>query len=229
MPASRQKDIMTAPVSENQDAVQQPSNKELNFRKQEAMYQRQLEQERLSKEQLQRELDEARSVKHRQNQDDDEDDNEPYVDRKKLAKHFSSFEKRMDEKIDKKAEEKAFAMVAKERKDNWLKNNPDFYEVLQHADKFAERDPDLAESILTMPEGFERQKLVYKNIKALGIHKPDVKQPTIQDKVDANRRSPYYQPGGVGAAPYANVGDFSPAGQKAAHAKMLELKSKLRI
>jgi hypothetical protein len=80
-----------------------------------------------------------------------------------------------------------------------------------------------------MPEGFERQKLVYKNIKALGLHKPEEKAPSIQDKVDANRRSPYYQPSGVGSAPYAPVGDFSANGQKAAYEKMQELKSKLRI
>jgi len=80
-----------------------------------------------------------------------------------------------------------------------------------------------------MPEGFERQKLVYKNIKALGLNMPEVKQPTIQDKIDANKRSPYYQPSGVGTAPYASVGDFSSQGQKQAYAKMQELKNKLRI
>ena len=80
-----------------------------------------------------------------------------------------------------------------------------------------------------MPEGFERQKLVYKNIKALGVHKPEQKQPSIQDKVDANKRSPFYQPNGVGSAPYSSVGDFSAGGQKNAYEKMQQLKSKLRI
>jgi len=101
--------------------------------------------------------------------------------------------------------------------------------IQQHADKFAEREPELAETILQMPEGFERQKLVYKNIKALGLHKPAEVKSTIQDKVDANRRSPYYQPSGVGSAPYAAAGDFSPSGQKNAYQKMQELKNKLRI
>jgi len=90
-------------------------------------------------------------------------------------------------------------------------------------------DPELAESILEMPEGFERQKLVYKNIKALGIHKPAMKEPSIQEKVDANRRSPYYQPSGVSTAPYSQVGDFSNTGQKQAYEKMQQLKSQLRI
>jgi hypothetical protein len=80
-----------------------------------------------------------------------------------------------------------------------------------------------------MPEGFDRQKLVYKNIKALGLHKPAIKEPSIQEKIDANRRSPYYQPSGVANAPYSTVGDFSTAGQKNAYQKMQELKSKLRI
>jgi hypothetical protein len=78
-----------------------------------------------------------------------------------------------------------------------------------------------------MPEGFERQKLVYKNIKALGIHKKDEPKPSIQDKVDQNRRTPYYQPTGVGTAPYANAADFSQSGQSAAYKKMKELQKRL--
>jgi hypothetical protein len=99
---------------------------------------------------------------------------------------------------------------------------------MQHAEKFAQKDPELAETILNMPDSFERQKLVYKSIKALGVHKPEVQAPSIQDKIDANRRSPYYQPSGPGSAPYQSQGDFSPAGQKNAYAKMKELQNRLR-
>ena len=161
--------------------------------------------------------------------EDDEGSSEPYVDHKRLDKKLSTFEKRMEAKIDQKAEEKARQMVDKERKDIWLKSNPDFFEVLQHAEKFAETNPELAEAILTMPEGFERQKLVYKNIKTLGIHQPAKPVTSIQDKVDANRRSPYYQGGSVGTAPYAAQSDFSPAGQKSAYDKMKLLQQKLRM
>ena len=80
-----------------------------------------------------------------------------------------------------------------------------------------------------MPEGFERQKLVYENIKALGIDQPEQKGPSIQDKVDANRRGPSYQPTGVGSAPFSSQGDFSAAGMKNAYAKMQELKNRLSI
>ena len=231
MPASRQKDIMTAPEQSQAQTQpeQQPNNKELNFRALEGkMLQAQRRAEEAERRAQEAERAAQEAIQRKQAEIDDEDD-EPYVGHKKLAKQFSSFEKKMEEKIDKKAEEKARSMVEKERRDMWLKQNPDFYEVLQHADKFAERDPELAETILQMPEGFERQKLVYKSIKAIGMHKPEVKQPSIQEKVDANRRSPYYQPSGVGSAPYAAAGDFSPSGQKNAYAKMQELKNKLRI
>ena len=225
---------MTTPeqVSQEQVPSAQPSDKELNFRKQQAMYERQLDQERQAREQLQRELEETRASKTRKQEETDDDDDQPYVDHKRLARQFSSFEQKMEAKIDKKAEEKARGLLEQERKENYLKQNPDFWQVLQHAEKFAEKAPDLADSILAMPESFERQKLVYKNIKALGIDKPESKPSSIQDKIDSNRRSPYYQPSGVGTAPYGGVGagkDYSPTDQKNAYAKMQELKNKLRI
>ena len=119
--------------------------------------------------------------------------------------------------------------LREERKNNWIKSNSDFYDVLQHAEKLALRDPDLAESLLEMPEGFECQKLVYKTIKAQGLHKDAPKEPSIQQKIDANRKSPFYQPTGVGTAPYSSQSDFSPAGQKDAYTKMQELKNRLRL
>lgn len=218
---------MTAPTQENQAQEQKPSDKELNFRKQEAMFQKQLDQERAARQDAERRAEAAERMQ--KPQEDADDDSEPYVDHKKFARTLSSFEKKMEDKIDKKAEEKARHMLGESRRNDWIRNNPDFYEVLQNAERFAQKDPELAEAILEMPEGFERQKLVYKNIKALGLHKPEAKQPSIQEKVDANRKSPYYQPSGVGSAPYASAGDFSAGGQKNAYAKMQELKNRLRI
>jgi actin-related protein len=221
-------DNMTAPEQNQAQQSQEAktNDKELNFRALEAKYQKQLELVEMRAQEAERRAQEAISKKQ---SDEEDDDSDPYVDHKRLSKTLSSFEKRMEEKIDKKAEEKARGMIDQNKRESWLRQNPDFYEVLQLADQFAKKDPELAESILEMPEGFERQKLVYKNIKALGLHKPEVRQPSIQEKVDANRRSPYYQPSGVANAPYASSGDFSPVGQKNAYQKMQELKNKLRI
>ncbi len=216
---------MTTP-DQNQDnkAVENKQNdKEYNFRKLE----NQLNQERAARLELEKKLEE----RNRQpvQQEIEEDDDEPYVNKKRMENKFNSFEKKMEQRIDQRAEEKARGMMERDKQESWLRNNPDFYEVMQHAEKFAEADPELAETILRMPEGFDRQKLVYKNIKALGINKPIAKQSTIQEKIDSNKRSPFYQPSGVGTSPYSSQADFSQGGQKQAYDKMKELQARLRI
>lgn len=222
---------MTVPQEQNQENVQKSENdKEYNFRQIEAKLQQEriarLEAEKKAEEAIRMVEDAKRSVKH----EEEEEDNEPYVDHKKLQKKLQKFEQNIEQKIDKRAEEKARTMMDKERRESWMRQNPDFYDVLQHAETFAQKDPELAETILQMPEGFERQKLVYKTIKNMGLHKPVQKEPSIQEKIEQNRRSPYYQPSGIGSAPYnTGSGDYSPSGQKNAYNKMQELKSKLRI
>jgi hypothetical protein len=218
---------MTAQIPESQVQTEtKPNDKELNFRALEAKYQRELAQERAAREEAERALQErSKAVLH----EDDDDDDEPYVDKKKLEKKLARFGEAAKKETKNEIQSAVNQALREERKQNWVKANPDFYEVLQHAEKIVQKDPELAETILEMPEGFERQKLVYKQIKALGLHKPEEKTPSIQEKVDANRRGPYYQPSGVGAAPYASAGDFSASGQKNAYDKMQELKARLRL
>ena len=200
---------------------QKQNDKELNFRNLEAKFKRELEVERQARLELEQKL--------KQTPQDDDDSDEPYVDHKRLNKKLTKFGENTQGEIQKAMEQAKFSAKEELRQEMWLENNPDFYDTLKHAEKFAERAPKLADSILRMPEGFERQKLVYQNIKALGLDQPEKKQQSIQDKIDANRRSPYYQPSGVGTAPYASQGDFSPAGQKGAYDKLQELKKNLRI
>jgi hypothetical protein len=214
---------MTDNLDQNQ--VQEKTNdKEYNFRMQEQKYEKLLAQERDARVAAERQVQE-RNVKV-----DEDDDSEPYVDHKKLTKTLTKHSAQVKQETQTEIQRAVNVAIQEERKSNWIKQNGDFYEVLKHAEKLAQKDPDLAESILDMPEGFERQKLVYKNIKALGLHKPEAIQQTIQEIVDANRKSPYYSPSGVGTAPYAGQqSDFSSQGQKKAYEKMQELKSRLRI
>ena len=216
---------MTIPQeNQTQQNTSQPSvsDKELNFRALQAKYEKQLEQERQARIELERKVNQT------QVQDDDDSD-EPYVDHKKLEKKLAKFSEKNMQATKSEIQNAVQTALYEERKQNWLRNNPDFYDVMNHAQKFAEKNPELAESILELPEGFERQKVVYANIKAQGVHKPSVAEPSIQQKIDANRRSPYYQPSGVGTAPYSTQGDFSPTGQKNAYDKLQELKKNLRI
>jgi len=221
---------MTIDVQNTQPTEQKPNDKEYNFRQLEAKYERIVAAERAEKERISREFEEERRrLQQKAAPEEEEEADEPFVDHKLLNRRLTSFEKKLEEKIDKKAEEKARNLIESDRKDSWIRANSDFYEVLQHAEKLAQKNPELAETILQMPNTFERQKLVYSNIKALGLHQAEQKQPSIQEKVDANRRSPYYQPSGVGTAPYAAAGDFSSAGKKNAYAKMKELQDRLRL
>lgn len=217
-------------MTENQVAVQEnkPSDKEINFRKIEEKHRRELAEMQARLEETERKASEALA---RRQVEEEETDDEPYVGHKKLEKKFNSFEKKLEEKIDRKAEEKARMLIESREDEDWLNKNTDFDEVLREENlvKLLNKAPALAQSIKRMPDGKEKQKLVYNTIKSMGLDKPEKKESSIQEKIDANRRSPYYQPSGVGAAPYAGAGDFSPAGQKAAHAKMQELKNKLRI
>jgi hypothetical protein len=209
-----------SPNTVNQTTENKPSDKELNFRALEAKYQREL----AAKEARVAELERMAQEKQKTSQDDEDEDDEPYVAPKKLEKKLNRFEQKSKQNTQEEIQRAIQAAREQERQEMWLEANPDFYDTLQNnAEKFAKRSPALAKSILNMPDNFERQKLVYQSIKELGLDKPETKQSSIQDKVDANRRSPYYQPSGVGTAPYNNASDFSPSGQKNAYQKMQEL------
>lgn len=218
---------MTVPAQATpQDtAVDKNADKEKNFRLLEQRYQRQLDQERQARVELENKINQMQQQKPTIVEDDDE----PYVNHKKLHSQLSDFERRLEEKFEKKAEEKARMMLGAEKQQTWIKQNGDFYDVMKNADKLAEYDPELAETILEMPDSFERTKLVYKNLKALGLHKEKAKEPSIQEKIDANRRGAFYQPSTVSAAPYATQGDFSKSGQKSAYEQMKELQKRLRL
>lgn len=219
-----------------QQTPQKPSDKEYNF----AQVRKQLEREMLEKEQqkaenakLKEELENTKRLATQAfNQPEEEDDDEPYITRKRLNKNLSQFEQKIKTEVDSAADIKAKKMFDDFQKQQWLESNPDFYEIMDHADAFAEKAPHLAKTILKMPDGFDRHKLVYENIKALGLHKKEEPKPGIQEKVDANRRNYYYQPSGVGTPPFgaATVGkDYSVQEQKTAYDKMKEMQKRLRL
>src|SRR5882672_5903231 len=197
-------EAQTAPVQE-----QKPNDKEYNFRALETKYQTKLENEKAERERLTKELDDLKQ-RVKPTNDDDDDDSEPYVDHKRLSKKLAKFEEKNTQKTQTQIQHAVQEAIYNERKKAYVDRNPDFYETIQqNAEKLMQRDPELAETILEMPDGFERQKLVYQNIKALGLHKPEQKQSSIQETVDAKRRTPFYQPTGTNSPPFAGGGDFS--------------------
>lgn len=225
---------MTTPVQDGQKDPQKESDKEHNFeqlrRKAEsAEREKQVALAKLAA--YEREIAEASKKKIREPEVDDDTYDEPYVDERRLNKRLEKFEERFSKKVDEVADQRARQMLEQERNAQFLKQNPDFSQVLspEVIERFANKHPEIAEPMLEMPDGFARQKLLYQNIKALGVHKPATPAPSIQETIDKNRRSPFYQPTGVGTAPYAGGGDFSDSGQKNAYDKVQELKKRLRL
>ncbi len=213
---------MSSPDNQAPESAQKQNDKEHNFRALEARYERKLAEERQARLELENRIKSA-------SQEDDDTSDEPYVDHKKLDKKLARFGEKAKQETQNEIKQAVNSALYEERKKSWLDHNKDFFDVMEKAEQFAQQDPHLANTILEMPEGFERQKLVYYNIKSRGLDKPQQKAPSIQEKIDANRKSPYYQPSGQASAPYASQGDFSPTGQKQAYEKLQELKRNLRI
>lgn len=170
-----------------------------------------------------KEIAEAAKKKFREPEPDDDSYDEPYVDERRLNKRLERFEERFSKQVDEKAELKARQMLEQERNSQFLKHNTDFNQILsaENIEKFAKTHPDIAEEMLEMPDGFNRQKLLYQQIKALGIHKPPAPAVSIQETIDKNRKGPFYQPSGIGSAPYAGGGITHPQARK-----VLMIKSK---
>lgn len=162
---------------------------------------------------------------------DEDPYDEPYVDERRLNKKLAKFEEKFDKRVEEKAEAKARAMLEQERNTQFLKQNPDFSDVLspEIIEKFAKKHPGMAEPMLEMPDGFARQKLLYEAIKVAGVHKAAAPAPSVQETIDKNRKSYYYQPTGVNGPAYESKGDFSEVGQKNAYDKVKELKARLRL
>ena len=217
---------MTVPTQDN-TATEQRNSKEDNLVMMRQHYERQLAQEREARLEAERQAQEARS---RPNVPDDDEDDEPYVDKKKLQKHLARFGEQTQKQTQTEIQKAVNQALEEKEKNDWIKQNPDFYDTVgKHAEEFAMQNPQLAETILRMPKGFAREQLVYNTIKTLGIDKPRAPEQSVQQKIDANRKGPYYQPSSVGSAPYAPSGDYSPQGQKNAYEQMQALKSRIRL
>lgn len=167
----------------------------------------------------------------------DEDDGEPYVDKKRLNREMSKLKESMGAEIDRKAEEKARSLMAEEKKKDFFKNNKDFNEIMQQDEiqRFIAEQPGLAEDLETMPDNFERQKVVYRMIKTLKEAKPvqgaaptAPKSPLAQ-AFDARKSAMAYQPGGSSGGPFQSIGDFSQQGQKNAFDRFRALQKTVHL
>lgn len=225
---------MTQPISTTvantaQSQDQQQSDKEHNMAQMRKALE-QANQARVAAEQRAAELEKIAQERIKAaNSHDDDDDDEPYVDKKRLNKRLTTFKKEQDEEIDRKVNNLVQQRLMQQQQENFLKENPDFQQVMSSdlVQKFADAHPEMAKNILKMPEGIERHQLVYQAIKSLGIDKPPAKQPSIQEKMDANRRSPFMPNPGNSGPGYQVNGDYSESGQKNAYQQMKNLQKRM--
>lgn len=207
----------------DQQKPQTDNSAEINFAKLRKKLEAEIqEKEALKLKTVQLEKEREELLRGRNVASEDDDDDEPYIDKRKLKKELS----RHGEEFEKRVEKKVQEALEEERRATYLKENNDFNDILSEdgLKGFVESHPNLANAILRMPDGFERQKLVYENIKALKKLKEASFKPSIQDTIEANRRSPYYKGPTSATPPFG--GQIDP---KAAYNKMQELKSRLRL
>lgn len=218
---------MSIPTQDNNDA-QKTTDKEFNFEK----LRKQLDQERQEKVKMQERLEALERAQKAPKVEEDDESDEPYIDQKTFTKKLSKFGAEHEQRIDKLAEEKVRVLLEAEKQQEYVRRNADFNQVLsqENIQRFAAEQPAMAERMLKMPDNFDRQALLYEQIKALqSTKKASDEKSAVQQRIDQNRKSPFYQPSGMGASPYAAAGDFSPSGQKSAYDKLQELKSRLRL
>ena len=230
---------MTAPGQTQQNQAQpaqteqKTNEKEYNFRMVERKAQeaerRAQEAERRAQEAERRaeELTRSKAALH----DEEDETDEPYVAPKTLKKQLNKFSQNNQQDIHKAMEQAKHAAKEELKQEMWFESNTDYEKVMSpdNIDKFYQENRELANTILRMPQSFEREKLVYQTIKKLGIDKPAQKESTVQSKIDANRTSGAYMPSGSGSHPYVRGGDFSEQGKKAAYDKIQALKKTMRI
>ena len=152
------------------------------------MYERKLEQERVARQQAEERAAAAeRAAQERAKSsplNEDDDDDEPYIDKKKLNKTLTKFGEQTKKQTQAEIQSAVQEALEQERRSNYLKENADFNQVMtqETIERFI-KHPRLAENILRMPDGFERQKLVYENIKALGIDHQSKNNPRFKKRL----------------------------------------------
>lgn len=164
-------------------------------------------------------------------------DDEPYVDQKRLSREMGKLKESFSSEIDKKAEEKARALIEEERRKDYLEANKDFYDVLQKEElqKFIDSQPNLVKRLEKMPDNFERQQLVYEMIKSFKDLRPSQPQAPAAPKsqlaqaFDGRKAQMAYQPGGSSGGPFQSIGDFSQGGMKNAYDRFMSLKKSVNL
>ena len=209
------------------------SDKELNFRRLEEARNHDREERirvETQNQMLQNELNQIKEYM-KPKEADPFDDIEEYIDpelKKRLEAKFSNFASSVERKAAETAKN-TYQEIQNKKKEADDKNfmsklqdkYNDFDEVMSEQNIFeiGKQKPAFLKAILKVPSEFEKREDLYleiKNSKAAGV-----KTPTVQDRVQANQKNPYFIPSG--SAPTSNAIDFdlnAPGAREAAYQKL---------
>lgn len=188
-------------------SAQQPpaSDKDVNFanlRKQaeEARYvasQAQLENQR-----LQQELESLKRQVSRPVEEEDDETSEPYIDKKALKRELNRFKANLDQEVESRVARRLEEAQSRDFVYRLKAEYKDFDDILtpENASKLEQVDPDFAKEILAERDEYRKRKLAYHAIKAAGIHRKvePPREMTAEEKIEANKRNPYYRPSASG-------------------------------
>ncbi len=208
------------------------SDKELNFRRLEEARNKDRENSirlEMQNEMLQSELTQIKEYM-KPKEADPFDDVDELIDpelKRKLQKKFdnlgSSLERKAGEIAERKYQEIQDRKEEADRK-NFLpklqSRYNDFDDVMSEGNiiEFGKEDPVFLQTVLMVPDEYKKREMLYQKIKN---SKAGVKTPTVQDKVQANQRNPYFIPSG--SAPTTSAIDFdlnAPGAREAAYSKL---------
>lgn len=211
---------------------QKPSDKEINLRRLAQAKEKaemELEKERAEKAEILQRLQHLESSNTSSLDDDLDDDG--YVEARKLKKTISRLKNELKQDFKQEVQSEARRLLEEEKQKDFhfrvKAEMPDFEKVVtdESANAFADKFPEWANAILSEPDNYKKRKLTYEAIKGLDLHQKP--QKSIQEKVTANQKNPYYYPSSIGSGGNS-VGDFSDTGKKSAYEAMKALQKGFR-
>ncbi len=205
------------------------SDKELNFRRLEAL--KDQERERAIRAEAQNEMlkRDLESIKNSlmPAEKDPLDEIEDFSDPEKVRSAYKTSWNKREARLKKEAEDIADRRIEqklKEREDaNWLgrlkSEYRDYDEVLNDdtVARLAESNPNFVQAVMQIPDEYARRKVVYELLKK---EKPKAESPSIKEKVEENARNPFFIPPSQGTPPAVDYDLQSPSSRQAAYAKL---------
>jgi len=204
------------------------SDKELNFRRLEALRDNEREarlRAELQAESFRNELDQLKQMLTPKEKDPLDDAPDEYVDtnrlKAKLAQERAAFERRAEEIARRTYEQQR----SEDEKKNYLgrlrTEFRDFDEVLNENNIVAleKTDPVFLKAVMQIPDDYERRKLAYEHIKSRNSSAP-VSKPSIRETVEENAKNPHYIPPGSGTPAAVEFDIRSKEARDQAYAKL---------